>query len=56
MLIQATIYVILSTLVDWRPTAMSLVTGAVITLALNKLVRTARKAGSTQTRRTQLLV
>ena len=56
LLLQTVIYILLSTLVDWRLTAISLVTGGVITLALNKLVRTARKAGRNQTRRTQILV
>jgi len=56
LLIQTAIYILLSAFVDWRLTAMSLLTGGIITMALNKLVRTARKAGRNQTRRTQILV
>src|SRR5262249_20460401 len=45
LLLQTAVYILLSMLVDWRLTAMSLASGGVITLALNKLVRSARKAG-----------
>ena len=54
--LQTAVYVVLSVLVDWRLAALSLFVGGLITLALNSLVRTARKAGRKQTHRTQRLV
>ena len=55
-MLQTVMYMVLSMLVDWRLTLISLAIGGFITLALNKLVRSARKAGRNQTRRTQSLV
>jgi ATP-binding cassette subfamily C protein len=56
LLMQAGVYIIISLLVRWELTLVSLAVGGIITLSLNRLVRTARQAGRNQTRRTQLLV
>ena len=56
LMLQTLMYVVLSLLIDWRLTLISLAIGGFITLSLNKLVRSARKAGRNQTRRTQSLV
>ncbi len=48
--IQAMVYVIVALFVSWQAAALSLVLGAVLLLALQKLVKTSRRAGKSQTR------
>jgi ATP-binding cassette, subfamily C, bacterial len=56
LIVQAVIYVALAMLVSWQVALSSLAVGLIITLALNRLIRGARRAGRAQTRRTQALV
>ncbi|MGH6959262.1 MAG: ABC transporter transmembrane domain-containing protein, partial [Dongiaceae bacterium] len=56
LILQVAIYLTLALLVSWRLSLISLAVGTLITLALNRLVRSSRRAGREQTRRTQALV
>ncbi len=56
LILQTAIYLTLALLVSWRLSLISLAVGAIITFALNRLVRSSRRAGREQTRRTQALV
>jgi len=51
LLVQCFVFAMVSCLVSWPATLAALVAGSVITIVLNRLVRTSRKAGKRQTKR-----
>ena len=56
LLIQAMVYVIIATLLMWQAALFSFLMGLLIYLALNRLVKMARKAGKRQTTFTRMMI
>jgi ATP-binding cassette subfamily C protein len=49
LVIQAAVYAIIAFIVSWKATLVSLLLGGVLLMALQRLVRTSRRAGKSQT-------
>ena len=56
LLVQCAVFAAISCLVSWRATLAALAAGSLIALALNRLVRTSRRAGKRQTGRGRALL
>jgi ATP-binding cassette subfamily C protein len=56
LLVQCTVFALISCLVSWSATLAALAVGSVITVVLNRLVRTSRKSGRKQTKRNRALL
>ena len=55
-LIQALVYIIIATMLMWQAALFSILMGALIYVALNRLVKMSRKAGKRQTSFTKLMI
>lgn len=56
LLVQCIVFAAIACFVSWRATLGALVIGAVITVLLNRLVRSSRRSGRRQTKRIRLLL